>query len=232
MRCSNCGWENKDTNKFCVKCGEKMNADTSPNISKNTGKKNKPKAIILIAVAVLTVIISVALIINHSAKSLPDSNNKNIELSEAASSHTGTDDALTTEDEYTDKKAEDDTTTTTATKKSNNKEYFFENKYYFLIDDAGELCICVFEFKGDSVKYTVYDHTEGYSKPGFTANYPLKWNKDHTYAENDFGMRFVVDYDWKVVQYKTPDMAKLEALREYSELSQSNLEEFAMEYLG
>ncbi|MGN0461799.1 MAG: zinc-ribbon domain-containing protein [Ruminococcus sp.] len=236
MRCSNCGSENKDTNKFCVKCGTKLNQETLSCVSNNTEKNSKLKTFAIIGIVVLAIIVAAVLIINHINKSSSDNTSNNVEMNAETSAQTITEGVSSTIDETSDNKSAVDNTTISDNKNKKNKKsdniYFFEDKYYFFVDDNGELCVCVFEFKGDSVKYIVYDHGEGYSKPSYTETFPLKWNKDHTYAENDVGMRFVVDYDWKVVQYKTTDMAKLEVLREYSELNQSNLEEFVMDYLG
>lgn len=122
-----------------------------------------------------------------------------------------------------------DSKETTVTDRS--KQSFYEDKYYLFADERGELNVYVFQLYDDNVKVTVYDNTEGYSTPTYTERYPLKWNDEYTYAENDLGMEYVIDYDWMVVQHKDSDMAKLQALREYSDLSKSDLEKFASEYL-
>lgn len=126
------------------------------------------------------------------------------------------------------------TTTATTSKETtvtnSSKQSFYEDKYYLFADERGQLNVFVFQLYEDNVKVTVYDNIEGYSTPTYVDRYPLEWNDEYTYAENDLGMEFVIDYNLMIVKYKDSDMEKLQALSEYDDLSKSDLEDFASDY--
>lgn len=60
MRCSNCGFENNNTNKFCVKCGAELSVpENKPKTKKDNGINKKVVTIIISAIVLAAVVIGV-----------------------------------------------------------------------------------------------------------------------------------------------------------------------------
>ena len=57
MKCSKCGYENKDTSKFCTKCGSSLSPHVETSISQNNNKFNSIIVILIIIIVILCVAI-------------------------------------------------------------------------------------------------------------------------------------------------------------------------------
>jgi hypothetical protein len=104
------------------------------------------------------------------------------------------------------------------TSESNSNNKFFEKKYYSFCDENGESNIDVFQLYDYCVKVTIYDATVMDDTPTYEGTYDLQWNDDYTYAENDLGMKFIIDYNSMTVEYKDSEMESFTTLIEFDDL--------------
>ena len=99
MKCNNCGFENKNTAKFCTKCGASLNEVDSP---KNPVKDSKNTKYIIIALIIVIVLLVACLgyfmgAMNHNDSSHSGDDSKNSSASQSAKSDdSGSDEAKTT----------------------------------------------------------------------------------------------------------------------------------------
>lgn len=70
MNCNNCGAEIKDNQKFCPKCGRKIDVSNDSNLSVTRIKPNlnKKKIIIAVIVVILVILITIFAVISNSPK--------------------------------------------------------------------------------------------------------------------------------------------------------------------
>lgn len=70
MFCNNCGAEIKDNQKFCPKCGRKIDVsnDSNPSVTKIEPNLNKKKIIIAVIVVILVILITIFAILSNSLK--------------------------------------------------------------------------------------------------------------------------------------------------------------------
>lgn len=85
MNCNNCGTEIKDNQKFCPKCGRKIDVSIDGNLSVTNiePNSNKKKIIIAVIVVILVILITIFAVISNSPKyegTLYDINKKDTEI--------------------------------------------------------------------------------------------------------------------------------------------------------
>lgn len=70
MNCNNCGAEIKDNQKFCPKCGRKIDVSNDSNllVTKIEPNLNKKKIIIAVIVVILVILITIFVVISNSPK--------------------------------------------------------------------------------------------------------------------------------------------------------------------
>ena len=59
MKCSKCGFENKDNAKFCTKCGEKLDYETTTITQQATQGSGNSKNVIMLLVVIIVILIAV-----------------------------------------------------------------------------------------------------------------------------------------------------------------------------
>lgn len=59
MKCSKCGFENKDNAKFCTKCGEKLDYETTTITHQATQGSGNSKNVIMLLVVIIVILIAV-----------------------------------------------------------------------------------------------------------------------------------------------------------------------------
>lgn len=85
MKCSNCGFENKDKAKFCTKCGNPLNAPTP---EPTAASSNNTKYIIIALIAIIIILVGTIgfFAMNNGSDSVQSNDNPQSNASQAADS--------------------------------------------------------------------------------------------------------------------------------------------------
>ena len=84
MKCSKCGFENKDNAKFCTKCGGKLIEETNPPAVNQSSNNSKIIMALLVVIIIILVAVVASFVVNNNSgpTSTNDASNKSIKTSQ------------------------------------------------------------------------------------------------------------------------------------------------------
>lgn len=91
MKCSKCGFENKDNAKFCTKCGGKLIEENNPPAVNQSSNNSKIiVALLIVIIIILVAVIGSFVMTNHSdSTSTSDASSQSIKTSQDANDNEG-----------------------------------------------------------------------------------------------------------------------------------------------